>query len=323
MKSLVERRRQALVVAVLLSAAGCAHPKIQPTATQPPGPAQMAEFWIEPADLASRDLYWGAGGSENAPDPAGRFWFLSRDSKGYSKGYEVRDDRGLVWSVKLGDEAQSEVVSSRLLWALGFHQPPAYHVEKWTLSGQTTWAGPQSQARFRPDLPGMKKVGDWSWHQNPFVGTPPWRGGLVMMVLLNNSDLKPSQNAIYELERPREGAQRWYVVRDLGLSLGRTGLHFPPRNNITEFEHAVFIVGVEGGKVKFNYSGRWKELFRDLTPADVRWTCERLARLTPRQWDEAFRAAHYRPEVAERFIRRFQQKIAQGLSLETRTSSRP
>ena len=48
-----------------------------------------------------------------------------------------------------------------------------------------------------------------------------------------------------------------------------------------------------------------------------------VADLRSQAGDEAFRAAHYRPEVAERFIRRFQQKIAQGLSLETRTSSRP
>ena len=30
------------------------------------------------------------------------------------------------WSLKLGPEAQSEVVASRLLWAIGFHQPPTY-----------------------------------------------------------------------------------------------------------------------------------------------------------------------------------------------------
>ena len=39
-------------------------------------------------------------------------------------GYDVRDTNGMVWSVKLGPEAQPEVVASHLLWSIGFHQPP-------------------------------------------------------------------------------------------------------------------------------------------------------------------------------------------------------
>ena len=75
------------------------------------------------------------------------------------------------------------------------------------------------------------------------------------------------------------------------------------------------VTGVKDGRVRFDYSGRWQELFRDLTPQDVRWTCERLARLTPQQWQDAFRAAGYADELAARFIKRFQEKIAQGLAL--------
>ena len=31
--------------------------------------------------------------------------------------------------------AQAEVTASRLVWALGFHQPAVYFLEKWTLAG--------------------------------------------------------------------------------------------------------------------------------------------------------------------------------------------
>jgi hypothetical protein len=283
-----------------------------------PAPEQMAEFWAEPADLSSRDLYWGPGGEQNAPDPAGPWRLVARKSPSFRKfspGFDVRDPRGIVWSAKIGAEAQSEVVSSRLMWALGYHQPPTYYVRSWSIEGER-WGGPKEPARFRPDLPGMKKVADWSWHENPFVGTPPWRGALVFMAMINNSDLKPAQNTLYELDHVSEGARRWYVVRDLGLSLGETGRWYPVRNDVGLFEREKFILGLRpDGTVRFNYSGRWKELFRDLRPEDVRWTCERLSRLSDRQWEDVFRAAEYRPEIAQRFIRRFKEKIAEGLSL--------
>jgi hypothetical protein len=37
--------------------------------------------------------------------------------------------------------------------------------------------------------------------------------------------------------------------------------------------------------------------------------------LTDRQWKDAFRAGGYPPELADRFIRRFKQKIDEGLTI--------
>jgi hypothetical protein len=309
------RRLAVLVPAAALAGCTLLSPSIHPTQPGPPSPEQMAQFWVEPDDLGARDLFWGPGGREQAPRAEGRWEFVSRKSTGYSRGFKARDENGIVWSIKVGDEAQSEVVSSRLMWALGYHQVPVYYVRAWTLSGPA-WAGPKEPGRFRPAPPDLKELGDWSWHQNIFVGTPAWRGALVMMAMLNNCDLKPSQNALYELPAPREGTNRWYVVQDLGLSLGGTKGFYPRRNDIATFERTGFILGVDGNRVRFDYSGLlWKELFRGLTPEDVRWTCSRLARLSDRQWEDAFRAAAYEPSVAARYIRRFHQKIEQGLRL--------
>jgi hypothetical protein len=308
-------RTLGLLAAVGLAAA-CGK-TIRP-AVPPPNPEQMAEFWVEPTDLASRDLFWGPGGRENAPKADGRWEFVARDNKtfGYSPGFDVKDERGIEWSVKQGPEAQSEIVASRLFWALGYHQPPTYYVRQWTMSGPK-WAGPRDAARFRPDLPAMKRNGSWSWHESPFTDTQPWRGALVMMAMLNNSDLKPSQNTIYDLDPPRESARRWYVMRDIGQAFGATGMIWPARNDIETFEKEKFIEGLrEDGTVRFNYSGLHKELFRNLRPADVRWTAERLSRLSDRQWEDAFRAAEYPPELAQRFIRRLKAKIAEGMALK-------
>jgi hypothetical protein len=43
-----------------------------------------------------------------------------------------------------------------------------------------------------------------------------------------------------------------------------------------------------------------------------------LARLTDRQWDDAFRAAGYSPDIRARYIRKIKSNIREGLDLRTR-----
>ena len=105
------------------------------------------------------------------------------------------------------------------------------------------------------------------------------------------------------------------MARDLGQTFGRTGIINAPRSDIGAFETTPFILRVEHGKVRFDYRGRHQELFRNITPADVRWLCERLGRLTDTQWRDAFRAGGYERELADRFIRRLKHKVAEGLSV--------
>jgi hypothetical protein len=279
--------------------------------------ASLAELWENPADAGQRDLFGGVGGTRLTPDPHAAYDVVSYDTKGSSRGYDVRDPSGLVWSVKLGVEAQPEVVVSRLLWAAGYHQPPTYYVPQWELTenGKRTTQPP---GRFRPELPGYRKIGRWAWKQNPFVETQPYRGLLVLNMLVNNWDLKTSQNVVYQLDRTREGSTRWYVVRDIGASLGKTPgriLDGTP-NDLPGFERQGFVTGVHGTRVDFDYRRPHNELFAQITPADVRWACELLARLSPRQLSDAFRAGGYGPDETARYVAKLRAKIAQGRALE-------
>ena len=155
----------------------------------------MMELWAEPGP--ARDLFWGVGGRDPAPDPDGVFRFVARDTTGKSPGYDVRDAQGRLWSVKLGLEAQSEV------------------------------------------------------------------------------------------------------------------------DNVDDFERERFIHSVRDGHVRFHYRGAWREphLKRGVTPADVRWISERLARLTAEQWDDAFRAAGYTETEAAQYVVRLRQKVTEGLNV--------
>ena len=302
-------RRPVRVVAILVLALAALR-----TPAAAPGGVDLAELWVEPD--AGRDLFYGVGGPALAPDPLEQFLVIGTKRGGFSDGYTVRDRGGREWSAKLYPEARTEVVASRILWAVGYHQPPAYTLERWTAEG-ASGPNPQPVARFRedrPDLHGLEAEDPWAYDDNPFVGTRPLAGLLVLQVMLGNSDLKPDQNRVYKLDRPHEGARRWYVARDLGHTFGRTGVMDAPRDDVDVFEQTPFIVGVEHGVVRFDYRGLRRTLFAKITVADVQWICRRLEAITDQQWLDAFRAGGYAQPTAERYIRRLHQKIAEGLA---------
>ena len=301
------------LLAVLAALSAC-HASVRSTLSTPPTPEQIAELWVQPE--TGRDLFWGVGGQRLAPDPSLTYKVLDVKRGGFSMGLTVEGPDKRKWSAKMPPEAPTEVVASRLLWGLGYHQPPIYYVGKWNADGAPDH-NPQLPARFReskPDLHGLDADDIWSYYSNPFVGTKEMNGLLVLQVMLGNSDLKDEQNALYKLKQPFEGATRWYVARDLGQSLGRTGVIDAPRGDIKVFEETPFIKGMAGGFVRFDYRGRHGRLVDHMTPDDVRWICEKLQRLTDTQWDDAFRAGGYNPQIAARFIKRFKQKIQEGLA---------
>ena len=277
----------------------------------------LAQLWEAPTNLEQRDLFFGSGGEKNAPDPNELYKFKSEKAVGTQPGYDVEDSQGREWSVKLGEEARPEVAVSRLVWAIGYRQPSVYYLPRWTLvrDGKRTV---QSGARFRLD--DTKNLGEWSWRKNPFLHSQQIAGLYVLMVMVNNWDVKSQQNALYEYKAKaeHEGPREQYMVKDLGASLGRSawpvgGSKADPRG----FEDEPFIERVEGNRVHFGYQGSWLEpqLLRSITPADVRWTSNLLSRLTPKQWSDAFRAAGFPQAEANRYIRRMQEKIAEGRSL--------
>jgi len=318
-KSTVRRGRTSPAVApltgLLLLAVAC-HPPIKSTLPHPPTAAQLAELWIEPPP--NRDLHWGVGGKRLAPDPEAIYKVIEIKRTGFSRGYDVVGPGEREWSVKFPPEAPTEIVASRIHWGIGYHQPPIYYVPEWSAE-EAPRPNPQDPARFRedePDLHGLDAEGTWSHYQNPFVGTVQHKGLLVLQAMLGNSDLKDDNNALYQLKEQFERATTWYVVRDLGHTFGRTGVIEAPRGDVEVFEETPFIRGVENGRVKLEWQGRHDALFADITPADVRWICGRLAKLTDKQWNDAFHAGGYSQATADRFIRRLKQKIAEGLALK-------
>ena len=120
------------------------------TTTPVSGATDISYLWQEPTDLETRDLLVGPGGTGPRPDSA-VFTLVKADMSGHSPGYDVRDQNGVEWSVKIGSEAQTEVVTSRILWAIGYHQMPTYYLTRWTLDQRQE--GDPGPGRFGPVLP--------------------------------------------------------------------------------------------------------------------------------------------------------------------------
>jgi hypothetical protein len=311
------------VLTVLVGA--CAGHSALRTTVSDPARVDVGQLWVEPSDLESRDLFHGVGGPGLAPDPSGPYELIEVDTSGYSGGYDVRDREGIRWSVKLGIEAQPELVVSRVLWAIGYHQPASYLLTNWQFAGKPAEAQPA--ARFRRDPPDQKVVSDWSWYENPFVTTQAFKGLVVANLILNNWDWKTSNNKVYDVASGSDSPRRLYVVRDLGASLGKTtfpallrwtpmrGMAQGSRNDLEGFEEQEFIKGVEGRSVRFHYRGIHQDLVNTLTVDDVVWTCRLMARLSDQQWHDAFRSAGYADAHRERFIAKVKAKIGEGLAL--------
>src|SRR5687768_7149174 len=88
--------------------------------------SSVSQLWREPTNIRERNLLYGTGGQAAMPSE-GPYKLIKEDHTGASPGYDVRDSRGRNWSVKMGEEAQAEVVMSRVLWALGYYQDPLYY----------------------------------------------------------------------------------------------------------------------------------------------------------------------------------------------------
>jgi hypothetical protein len=223
----------------------------------------------------------------------------------------VRDGSGREWVVKVGKEAQSETAAVRLLWAAGYPTETVYLARRVNIRGK----GNFTNARFEARPAGVDRVGEWKWDDNPFTGTREFQGLKVMMVLLNNWDVKDSNNVILH----REGAgELHYAISDLGATLGKTGRYFGlwritrSRNDPRGFAEDKFIDEIKSdGRVDFHFSGKKRDIFNDITVEQAQWIGSVLARLSDKQIGDAFRAANYSPSEVRLFTRAVRSRIDQ------------
>lgn len=292
-----------------------------------------AVIWRDPGDVASLNLLYGAGGKEHAPDPNGQFVFVKEDMKGTSPKFDVKDDQGVEWKVKLGQEPQSETAATRLMWAAGYFVDEDYYLERFKVTGMpqlhrggnlVSADGTVHAARLERKVKGAKKLGTWDWFDNPFHDKQEFNGLRVMMALLNNWDLKDINNSIEEM-----GGERRYMVTDLGASFGKTGgpasrsksvLHDYANSKFVEKATPEFVDLVMNSRPSVlsvinvpNYQARarMEGVTKHIPRADAKWLAQRLSQLSEEQIRDGFRAAGYTPEEVEGYTKAVQERIAE------------
>jgi hypothetical protein len=327
------RRAQATaaVILVLVAAGIKATPKGR--ATKEPDKKCPAVLWREPSDISSRDLFYGPGGKDHVP--RGTFTFEREDMEGSNPKFDVIDQDGIHWRVKLGQEARPETAATRFAWAIGYfanedYFVPMLHVEKmqrlrrgrqFVLSGNNV-----HDVRLKRHVKDEKKIGSWSWAKNPFTGTREWYGLRVLMAVLNNWDLKDNNNSVYLTHG--DSPEEHYAVSDIGASFGPTGLDWMTKGQPAAYCKSKFIKKVSSDFVDFaapsgpalNYyidfpelGGRLALLWigQHIPRADARWVGDLLARLSPAQIRAPFRAAGYSTDEAEQLSQTLERRIAE------------
>ena len=289
-----------------------------------------AVLWRDPGNVSTLDVFHGPGGKDHAPGST--YTFLKEDVGGSNPKFEIEDEKGVTWKIKLGNEAQAETAATRLLWAAGYFADEDYYVPELRVQGLpklhrggkfTSPGGVVRGARLERRIK-QEDLGKWSWFENPFVGQREYNGLRAMMALMNNWDLKDVNNSVYE-----QDVELRFVATDVGATFGKTGNSFGrSRNVLSDYANSKFIDRVTSDSVDLVLHSRpffmviinlpayimrthIEAVAKRLPRADAKWLGQRLALLSPDQIRDCFRAAGYSPEEVEGYNKAVQKRIAE------------
>ena len=290
------------------------------------------KLWVDPVDIKTRNLFYGPGGKDHQPKGT-KFTFVDEDMDGTNPKINVKAEDGVKWKIKLGAEVKPETAATRLVWAVGYFAQEDYFLPDVHVSGlpahlhrgqKLVGAGGEMRNVRLKRHQKEEKVGNWHWHEDPFATSREWNGLRVLMSVINNWDLKDDNNAIYD-----KGADRIYMVSDLGASFGTTGYnpnHEVSKGNLRNYEHSHFIAKTTSEYVDFSAPSRPalfvffnpREFFprmkmrwigKRIPRGDARWMGQLLARLSHEQIRDAFRAAGYTPQETDGFAKVVEHRI--------------
>jgi hypothetical protein len=268
---------------------------------------QQNVLW-EPVNIARRNLFLGPGGSAMRPNLR-RVTFIKKETSGNNLKYRIRDASGRVWIAKIADESQPETAAVRLLWGIGYKSEINYLVPVIRIPGKGTFRNVRLEARPA----NVKRLGNWYWEENPFVGTNELQGLKIMMALVNNWDLKATNNEIFGV-----GSERHYVISDLGSSFGKLAVSSKPLLNrigrsVNRPDHYIDSKFIKGrtpeGFLDFAYKGNKAGLLDNVTVEHGQWLAALLSQLSDRQISDAFRAARYSPSQVRALTRAVRSRI--------------
>jgi|SRR5579884_1538590 len=315
-----------IVVAVVLPAAA---------GSLPSRPNEI--LWRNPGNVAALDLAYGPGGREGRPRPP--FRFLSEDLSGTSPKVKVRDARGRTWVLKWGAEAWASTFSSHFAWACGYIAETEYFIPRGRIDGAhglhraARYVAPDGSfedARFqlRTDNPKFLTDHNWSWVNNPFIGTREFKGLRILMLLLSNWDAKDARDmngsgsktadsnlAIFEVRSKRP--EYLYFVSDWGATMGKASSvplmrdKWDPRKYNRQTERFIREVRPDGEVVFGIGVKHGHDVARRINVGDVAWLMRWLGRITDAQIERDLATSGATPEQVSFFAPALRERIRQ------------
>jgi hypothetical protein len=303
-------RKIAISIVVVLSISTYALTQVDRSNQKTGATGMVPVLWREPADIATRNLYLGPGGEEMKPD-IGRITLVEEPEPNSSK-YRVRDASGREWVAKASKDTQAEVAAGRLAWAVGYYTDISYLVPLLEIEGKGTLRNARLEARPK----GVKRLDEWRWDDNPFIGTNELQGLKVLLTLLDNWNLKNENNKIVLVRADKKGtSELHYLVSDFDFGAGRAAGSAALWEQTAPQKGSKFISAIKGDTLQFDYAGPHKERLGDITVDQARWIGGLLSRLSERQIQDAFRAANYSEEQVRFFTQVVRMRIGELVSL--------
>jgi hypothetical protein len=286
-------------------------------------------LWRDPGAISVDDWTWGPGGRQRAPQPP--FEFVEEDFGGTNPKVKVRDANGNHWVVKFGGEIHSGVFASRLLYALGYVTSPNYFVRSGVISGAHNLRrakhfigkdGAFAYARFKlHDKKELARVEDkdWSWNDNPFVGTHELNGLKILLMLTSNWDAKDARDGrgsnTAVLSSSAEGGQLYYAFEDWGATMGRWGGFFKRDKWNPEGYRAQtskFVRATPNHELAWGYQGKHgRDITSGISIGDVQWLLQYLCRITDEELRAGLRASGATQAQIELYTRALCDRIGQ------------
>jgi hypothetical protein len=291
-------------------------PKKVSAAPKKPG---VPSIWEDRGDVSRLNLMLGIGSEDGKPKPP--FKFDKEDLTGTNPKIKVFDANGVKWNIKFDEEVHAEVACSRIVWACGYMVEESYFVPSGKVIGVTGLGrahkfigkdGSFTDGMFekRPDEI-ARRVVNWEWDKNPFVGTKELSGLAILNCLLSNWDAKPTNNNVLGMYDGAGAVKDWYLVADWGGTLGKTGgLISRSKWDLADYSKQQFIAGARGDSISFHYSGKMSAL-HTIPRNHVQWFVGIISRLNDNQIRDAFRAAGATQSEVDGFTSQVRRRISE------------
>jgi len=290
----------------------------------------VQRIWKDPGAVEKLDFVGGPAGRFRAPRPP--FRFVEEDLEGSTPKIKVTDARNHTWVIKWGPEVNAEVFATRMAWASGYFVDATYFVQSGVILGVRDLKRAKSvvapdgrftDARFelRDKNARFLKNNNWTWHNNPFVGTRELNGLKVIMMLTSNWDNKDARDqdrgpntGILEY-RMKDCVELRYLITDWGGSMGRWGKVFTREKWDCEGftgQTPDFIKGIKDGEIKWGYIAQHSsDTKSDIRISDVKWLLRYVGRITDRQIKTGLAASGATAAENHCFARAIRNRIEQ------------